>query len=107
MAAISIEQRMTEEMLQCDDLFRQRGLSDVELLRRPAEVELVGENYRSPQPLCVDISHGPHRRTNFTDHTLQPLFDARSSVKRLPAEANVEAKIGVSVVRRNPNRKKW
>ena len=47
-AAVADQQRLTDDALELADLLGERGLADVELGRRPAEVQLVGDDDEVP-----------------------------------------------------------
>ena len=57
MTAVADEEARAELILELADLLRQCGLADVELLRRPAEVELLGHHYEVAHQAQVEV-HG-------------------------------------------------
>ena len=54
LAAVAVEQLGAEVALQQADLLRQRRLRDVEALRRPAEVQLLGDHDERAEAAKVD-----------------------------------------------------
>ena len=57
MTAVAGEETRTELVLELANLLRKSRLADVELVRRPAEVKLIGHHYEVAHQAQVEV-HG-------------------------------------------------